>query len=54
MTRVIVVFESRYGNTKRVTENIIKGINEVGGVEVSLKDLKEINLTPFLIMMGYW
>ncbi|MEM3581222.1 MAG: flavodoxin domain-containing protein [Candidatus Bathyarchaeia archaeon] len=44
MVRVIVVFESRYGNTKRVAESIIEGINEAGGVEVSLKELKEVDL----------
>ena len=43
MARVIVVFGSRYGNTKRVAEFIIEGINEVGGVEVSLKELKEVD-----------
>lgn len=41
MTRVIVVFESRYGNTKRVAENIIKGINEVGGWRFPLKTSKK-------------
>ncbi|MEM3566404.1 MAG: flavodoxin domain-containing protein [Candidatus Bathyarchaeia archaeon] len=44
MVRVIVVFESLYGNTKRVAESIIEGIKEVGGVEVSLKELKELDL----------
>ena len=44
MVRVIVVFESRYGNTKRVAESIIEGMKEVGGVEVSFKELKEVNL----------
>ncbi|MGB9683605.1 MAG: flavodoxin family protein [Candidatus Bathyarchaeales archaeon] len=43
MARVVVVFESRYGNTKRVAESIIDGINGVGGVEVSLKELKEVD-----------
>jgi|YelNatPaOPRAMG01_1025707.scaffolds.fasta_scaffold32463_3 flavodoxin len=42
MAKVIVVYESRYGNTKRVAESIIEGIKEVGGVEVSLKELKEL------------
>ncbi|MEM3617224.1 MAG: flavodoxin domain-containing protein [Candidatus Bathyarchaeia archaeon] len=43
MVKVLVIFESRYGNTKRVAEAIIEGINEVGGVEVSLKELKEVD-----------
>ncbi|MEM3090535.1 MAG: flavodoxin domain-containing protein [Candidatus Bathyarchaeia archaeon] len=44
MTKVLIVFESRFGNTKRVAEAIIEGINEVGGLEVSLKELKEVDL----------
>lgn len=44
MARAIVVFESRYGNTKRVAESIIEGIKEAGGVEVSLKELREVDL----------
>ncbi len=44
MLRVLLVFESRYGNTKRVAESIIEGINEVGGIEVSLKEFKEVDL----------
>jgi NAD(P)H dehydrogenase (quinone) len=43
MAKVIVVYESRYGNTKHVAESIIEGINEVGVVEVSLKELKEVD-----------
>ncbi|MEM3549957.1 MAG: flavodoxin domain-containing protein [Candidatus Bathyarchaeia archaeon] len=44
MVRVIVVFESRYGNTERAAESITEGINEIGGIEVSLKELKEVDL----------
>lgn len=44
MVRVIVVFESRYGNTKRVAASIIEGISEVGRVEATLKELKEVDL----------
>jgi len=29
--KALIVFESKYGNTKRVAEEIMKGINEVGG-----------------------
>jgi flavodoxin len=44
MSKVIVVYESKYGNTKRVAEAIIEGMKEIGTVEVSLKELKEVNL----------
>ena len=44
MVKIVVVYESRYGNTKRVAESIIQGINEVGEVDVSLKELKELDM----------
>jgi flavodoxin len=43
MVKVIVVYESVYGNTKRVAEAIIEGINEVEGMEASLRELKEVD-----------
>lgn len=42
--KVIVVYESKYGNTKRVAEVIIEGMNEVGGLEAFLSELKEVDL----------
>ncbi|MEM3005930.1 MAG: flavodoxin domain-containing protein, partial [Candidatus Bathyarchaeia archaeon] len=48
MVRDFVDFESRYGNTKRVAESIIEGMNEVSGVEVSLKELKEVDFKAIL------
>jgi len=44
MAKVIVVYESKYGNTKRVAETIIEGMNEVEGIEVVLSELKEVDL----------
>lgn len=44
MVKVIAVYESKYGNTKLVAENIIEGMNEVGGIEASLRELKEVDL----------
>ncbi|MBS7630695.1 flavodoxin family protein [Candidatus Bathyarchaeota archaeon] len=42
--RVIIIYESKYGNTKRVAEAIAEGLNEVGGVETSVMELKELDL----------
>lgn len=39
-----MVFESRYGNTRLAAEKIIEGMNEVGRVDVSLKELREVDL----------
>ncbi len=43
MPKVIVVYESKYGNTKRVAETIIEGMGEVSGVEAVLSELKEVD-----------
>jgi len=42
--KVIVVYESKYGNTKLVAETIIEGMNEVEGIETVLGELKEVDL----------
>lgn len=56
LVKVIVVYESKYGNTKRAAEAIAEGINEVGGIEVSVKELKEVdiqNVTSYdVILVG--
>ena len=44
MAKVIVVYESKYGNTKLVAETIIEGMREVSGIEPSLNELKEVDL----------
>jgi flavodoxin len=44
MVKAIVIYESRYGNTKRVAEAIVEGMKEAREIEVSMKELKEVNL----------
>jgi len=44
MVKVIAVYESKYGNTKRVAETIMEGIREVQGAETVLNELKEVDL----------
>ena len=44
MAKVIVAYESKYGNTKLVAETIIEGIKEVKGIETVLNELKEVDL----------
>ena len=44
MAKVIVVYESKYGNTKLVAETIIEGMKEVKGIEPVLSELKEVDL----------
>lgn len=56
MAKALVVYESRYGNTKRVAEAIIEGINKAGNVKVSLKELKEVDFNDIpnydMILIG--
>jgi len=44
MAKVIVVYESKYGNTKLVAETIIEGMSKVEGIETVIKELKEVDL----------
>ncbi len=44
MVRVIIIYESKFGNTKRVAETIMEGIREVQGAETVLNELKEVDL----------
>jgi flavodoxin len=44
MVKALVVYESKYGNTKRVAEAIVEGMKEAGEVEASIKELKEVDL----------
>ncbi len=44
LAKVLVAYESKYGNTKLVAEKIIEGIKEVGDIETMLNELKEVDL----------
>jgi len=44
VAKVVVVYESKYGNTKLVAETIIEGMKEVSGIETVLSELKEVDL----------
>ncbi|MGD8507012.1 MAG: flavodoxin family protein [Candidatus Bathyarchaeota archaeon] len=43
MAKVIVAYESKYGNTKLVAQTIIEGMKEVEGLEVVLSELREVD-----------
>ncbi len=48
LAKVIVIYESKYGNTKLVAEEIVEGMREVEGIEVALSELKEVDLDKIL------
>ena len=56
MAKIIVVYESKYGNTRLVADKIVEGMREVSGVETVLGELKEVDpnrLTDFdAILVG--
>ena len=43
LVKVIVIYESKYGNTKQVAEKIAEGIREAEGVEVALREIKDVD-----------
>lgn len=56
LAKVIVAYESKYGNTKRVAETIAEGAREVSGIEAVVKELEEVDLESVgsydLILIG--
>ena len=48
MAKVIVVYESKYGNTKQVAETIVEGMNEIERIEAVLKEPKHVEPTEVL------
>ncbi|MFX1576433.1 MAG: flavodoxin family protein [Promethearchaeota archaeon] len=40
MVTVLVVYDTKYGNTKLVAEKIAEGLNEVEGIETTISDVK--------------
>jgi len=48
LAKVIVVYESKYGNTKLVAETIVYGMREVEGIETVLNELEEVDLDKIL------
>jgi len=42
--KAIVVYESKYGNTKLVAETIAEGMKEVEGTETVVSEVKEVDL----------
>ncbi|MGQ9460350.1 MAG: hypothetical protein ACUVRA_03860 [Candidatus Bathyarchaeaceae archaeon] len=53
MAKVIVVYESKYGNTKLVAEKIIEGIKEIKEIETVLSEPKKLTSTKQLIMTRF-
>ena len=44
MVKVFVVYDTKYGNTKRVAETIVEGMKEVKGIETATSDVEEVDI----------
>ena len=44
MAKAIIVYESKYGNTRRVAEQIAEGMRQVRGTEVTLAEVRQADL----------
>jgi len=50
--QVLVTYYSRTGNTKKLAEEIAKGVNQVAGVTCELKPVSEVTKEDFLASDG--
>ena len=44
MTKVLIVYASKYGNTKIVAETIAEGISQTPGIETTVKHFNDVDL----------
>ena len=44
MKKALIVYESKYGNTRLVAEKIAEGMSQVSEIETKLVELKDVNL----------
>jgi flavodoxin len=43
LSKILVVYESKYGNTKRVAETIVEGMHRIDGIEIALNEVKKVD-----------
>ena len=48
MSKVIVIYESKYGNTKQVAEEIIAGIKETIDIEAILSEVNQVKFDDII------
>ena len=44
MVKIFIIYDTMYGNTRLVAENIMKGMNEIEGIEIAIRDIEEVDL----------
>lgn len=45
MLKSIVVYESKYGNTRTVAEKIAEGMNQVTGIEAIIAEVRDVDIS---------
>jgi len=48
MVKIIVVYDTKYGNTKLVAKTIVEGMRETEGIKADISELKEVDLNKVL------
>ncbi len=48
MTKVIIVYDSKYGNTKHAAETIVQGMEEAQEIETILSEVKNLDFDSIL------
>ena len=44
LVKVLVVYDTKYGNTRLVAEKIVEGMREVERIETAISDVEEVDL----------
>jgi NAD(P)H dehydrogenase (quinone) len=50
--QVLVIYYSKSGNTKRLVEEVVKGVQQVNGMGCVLKSVSEVNKDDFVNQGG--
>jgi NAD(P)H dehydrogenase (quinone) len=53
MAKVLVIYESDYGNTKKAAEAVVEGVNSVNGATATLKVAEEVTAEDMLSHDAY-
>ena len=53
MAKAIIIYESKYGNTRQVAELIAEGMRQVRGTEVTLSEVGQVDLNNLVTFDAY-
>jgi len=44
LVKIFIVYDTMYGNTRLVAENIMEGMKEIEGTEIAIRDIEKVDL----------